>query len=1162
MKNFLKVPALLAGVFAVMAAPPTFADDSEVFTSSSFTTNKILPNILFIIDTSGSMDEQVDAYDPAVTYEGPCTETDRVYWTTTNNKQPPACTSDQWVKVDNNRCRTGYNGMKTGGWWRGRTAMLISGANVNPSRWDNLVPGRDAKLECQGDSGNHGDRPGSQAAGNENKYARNGSGTSDSNRWTSSTNSNQNLVSWTGRQQISMYSTNYMNFYFGTGEKKRVTRLSIVRDAAKNLIDSLSGVNLGIMRYSSNAQGGMVTYPVSELTDANKTAMKAELDTYLAAGNTPLSETLYEAYQYLSGGSVDYGNSSTWTMLDPDNGPVSGVSYKSVAASRVGNDIKAKEYKSPMTATCQNTFIVYLTDGLPTDDNDADAKMEGSDDVTGLPDFKDDGGACPAKIDDPDKSWPTSGRCLESMARYMHTHDMRPGSDMIGTQTVTSYFIGFGDDIKKSEKFLQQVAKAGGGSAYTAEDAPGLASTLEEIINEVVDSSDTTFVSPAVSVNAFNRTQNFNDLFVSVFAPSKNRHWPGNLKKYRIIDGQIYGTDEKDPAVDPFTGFFKKTTKATNTPLGDLADGFDAKSGGSAARLTGAKYGWKDDERQLYTYLGTDTDLTAAVNAITVANTSLTGTLLNTGGDDAQRQKVIEFSRGRDLNDDNKNKDLDEPRKRMGDPMHARPAIVIYGGTEDAPIGTVFTPTNDGYLHAFDMNTGDEQWAFVPPAYLSRLLTLYNNPPTPIRNYSLDGDIRVFKYDVDQDGVVEPADGDKVYLFFGLARGGASYYSLDVTEQKKPVWRWIKNSTDYPRLGRTWSTPQIARVNIQGAAQNEQKLVLIFGGGYDTSQDANTYTTDSSGNGVYIVDLETGDLLWRASSDNADFNDSNMTHSIPSAITVLDTDGDRYADRMYASDMGGRVWRFDIWNGKTKAELVTGGVLASLGGAAVAPADRTLADVRRLYGSPDVAPITLRGSRPFINIAIGSGYRGHPLQTDTQDRFYSIRDYQPFNKRDNASYSATDAVILDKDLVDITDKIDTPVPDGSKGWKIEFRDAKRSGEKVLADSVTAAGVIFFPTFTPLSPDPEKPCLARTGNRLYAVYAANGRPFTQWVDNPTTKPDVTDRYIDLAQKGIAPSLTILANPNDPNHKGICQVGAQILNRCVEFGTAIRSFWEHK
>ncbi len=253
MKHLLKIPALLAGLCAVMAAPPTFADDSEVFTSSSFTTNKVLPNILFIIDTSGSMDEEVDAYDPKVTYVGPCVVTDRVYWTTTNSKQPPTCLSDQWVKLDNNRCRTAYTGMGTGGWWRGRTAMLIPGNSTTASRWDNLEPGRDAKLECQGDENVHGDRPGSLAAGSENKYARNGTGNSDSNRWGASTASNR--VAWNGRQQISLYSTNYMNFYFGTGTKKRVTRLSIVRDAAKNLIDNLSGVNLGIMRYELQCPG-------------------------------------------------------------------------------------------------------------------------------------------------------------------------------------------------------------------------------------------------------------------------------------------------------------------------------------------------------------------------------------------------------------------------------------------------------------------------------------------------------------------------------------------------------------------------------------------------------------------------------------------------------------------------------------------------------------------------------------------------------------------------------------------------------------------------------------------------------------------------------------------------------------------------------------------
>ena len=118
------------------------------------------------------------------------------------------------------------------------------------------------------------------------------------------------------------------------------------------------------------------------------------------------------------------------------------------------------------------------------------------------------------------------------------------------------------------------------------------------------------------------------------------------------------------------------------------------------------------------------------------------------------------------------------------------------------------------------------------------------------------------------------------------------------------------------------------------------------------------------------------------------------------------------------------------------------------------------------------------------------------------------------------------------------------------------------GEKVLAESTTAGGVIFFPTFTPLEADPRTPCLARSLNRLYGVYAANAAPFVHWADGSTDDLTTSDRYTDLKQKGIAPSLSILNNPNSEDGMGICQVGAQILNRCVKINEAVRSYWESK
>ena len=80
-----RILSTLTGLAAVLCAPPTIADDSEVFTSSAFTTGVgARPNVLFIMDTSGSMDGEVIIYDPLKTYTGSC-DTGYVYWGTANN---------------------------------------------------------------------------------------------------------------------------------------------------------------------------------------------------------------------------------------------------------------------------------------------------------------------------------------------------------------------------------------------------------------------------------------------------------------------------------------------------------------------------------------------------------------------------------------------------------------------------------------------------------------------------------------------------------------------------------------------------------------------------------------------------------------------------------------------------------------------------------------------------------------------------------------------------------------------------------------------------------------------------------------------------------------------------------------------------------------------
>jgi type IV pilus assembly protein PilY1 len=292
-----------------------------------------------------------------------------------------------------------------------------------------------------------------------------------------------------------------------------------------------------------------------------------------------------------------------------------------------------------------------------------------------------------------------------------------------------------------------------------------------------------------------------------------------------------------------------------------------------------------------------------------------------------------------------------------------------------------------------------------------------------------------------------------------------------------------------------------------------------------------------------------------------------MKNSIPARIAVIDTNGDFFADRMYAGDMGGRLFRFDIFNGNNASSLVTGGVFAELGqGQVVAPATPDIADTRRFYNQPDVALIQRRGEDPYYNIAIGSGYRGHPLHTGTVDRFYSVRDRMPFMKLTTAQYGNLTR-IRDGDLVDITpDPMTAVVTPQDKGWMLKLGT---TGQKVLAQSTTADDTILFTTFEPRAPSADDPCRPRTLNRAYALTVDSGKPALDLnkdgkIDNKDISQEVPmDGVLGKVNVGVlrgklADDLKSGDNPPD-GPPTVCVAGMQLLGTCVQVNDTVRTYW---
>jgi hypothetical protein len=177
-----------------------------------------------------------------------------------------------------------------------------------------------------------------------------------------------------------------------------------------------------------------------------------------------------------------------------------------------------------------------------------------------------------------------------------------------------------------------------------------------------------------------------------------------------------------------------------------------------------------------------------------------------------------------------------------------------------------------------------------------------------------------------------------------------------------------------------------------------------------------------------------------------------------------------------------------------------------------------------------------------------------------EDRFYSIRDYQPFTRRTTKSYESPWKPITDDALVDVTTDITASVTDGSNGWKIIMQG---DGEKILAESITANGVIQFPSFTPTGVNKDNPCLAVTLNRAWQVWLDSGLPY---VVKDAAKPQASERYTDLKQGGIAPGTAIImTEETDKDGKKkrdpICLNGVE-AKKCPNIGSVTRTFWERQ
>ena len=850
--------------------------------------------------------------------------------------------------------------------------------------------------------------------------------------------------------------------------------------------------------------------------------LNALVQSMTANNSTPIVPTYYEAAQYLRG-------------------------------SRPG-------FSSPITSACQPTHVVLLTDGQ-ANGNDSTTRSN----IASL------AGSCstPISVTAPDVagvadtgSTDSDEQCGRKLADFLARRDqaqpLPPDDSYVFTHT-----IGFALGTNTAAKnFLQDIANNGKGGAYISDDADELTQAFSDILQSVAD-VDTTFVSASAPVNSFERQNNKDELYFSLFAPRKTQTWPGNLKRYRFaLTRTEAGITTDDPRIvdqvdrDAVTaeGYFASDASSFWTTG---ADGNNTASGGAAGKLPAPA------SRNLYTFIGASPTSPTALSGQPLAssNTNITNTMID-ALDNTERGQLFSYIRGIDpVSGAN--------RQAIGDPIHASPKLATYScitvnATDstkcDVDDQTAFIGTNEGFIQAFSTDTGAELFAFMPEELLPNIKKQKENQETAansLRVYGMDNPVTLWVNDANRDGKIlddpassTPQTGEFVYAYATMGRGGRGLYALDVTDRGTPKLMWYIRggvTPGFERLGQTWSAPVKTKIKV-GSVNTD---VLVFGGGYNPQQDnvlTRTADTDTNGgNALYVVNAQTGALIWSASSVTAGANNrqmSKMLYSMPASPRVIDiqtapsgtliSDPDKLADQIFIGDMGGQVWRFHINNGSTGVGLITAGGTSGDGVFATAipsgyNSGTTLykqQNLRRFYNEPDVALLNKDG-KLSLSVNIGSGYRGHPLNKDAQDKFYSFRTS---NLTDP---SGTEGTLTESDLLDVTSNLDPSTAQDVQlslsdnrlkgGWFISL--TSNPGEKVLTRALTAGAgnILFFSTYEPASAVTNS-CEPAFGTaRGYAINLFDGSPaYSTDPSNPT----LADRFDVLKVPGIPPQPELI------------------------------------
>lgn len=546
-----------------------------------------------------------------------------------------------------------------------------------------------------------------------------------------------------------------------------------------------------------------------------------------------------------------------------------------------------------------------------------------------------------------------------------------------------------------------------------------------------------------------------------------------------------------------------------------------------AATLLRAQTGVSADSRALITYGTTSRDglpftwtaLAGQAAQVEALNRNAAGSLDNRGAD------RVAWLRGHSQHE---GKSASQLRERtagpLGDIVNSNPLYVgppaagysdvdfdgyeAFASTWRHRTPIVWVGGNDGMLHGFnvkvgDANAGREVLGYVPSSVYDNLSQLMAQGYG--HRYYVDGSPMV------ADAVVGGAW--KSVLVGGLNAGGKGWFALDVTDpdtgfiqtRAADLALWEFTANDDADLGYSYNWPAKNLANGQSrqiVRMNDGRWAVIVGNGYNSG---------AGKAALFILFLDGGtDGSWGQSGDYVKLVADAAGGNGLSTPVPFDRNGDGKVDVIYAGDLKGNLWKFEVGNvdpGQWQVALSGQPLFSARDDAGnaqsiLAPPEITvhqLGGVMLLFGTGkylETADASSTATQTFYGLwdrAGASGTGGVLAGETVAGRQWlaarTVNEYAAGSVLDGRTVSLgvrvpTGSQVVWCNAANLASCETAGVPTAHLGWRL---DLPSSGERLTGIPQLINGVIYFSTFIPS----DAPCQHGGDGWLMALDYANG-----------------------------------------------------------------------